>query len=77
MNIKELAEPNSTLLNELLEDIKKEEISKRTQSRLHHGTQSSGNLFKRPEGSFKTLSKQILLKSIMKKIKIRIKILFL
>ncbi len=59
MNIKELAEPNSTLLNELLEDIKKEEISKRTQSRLHHGTQSSGNLFKRPEGSFKTLSKLI------------------
>ncbi|PPR33870.1 MAG: TPR repeat-containing protein YrrB [Alphaproteobacteria bacterium MarineAlpha6_Bin5] len=59
MSIKELADPNSTLLKELLKDIEKEEISKRTQSRLHHGTQSSGNLFKRPEGSFKTLSKLI------------------
>ena len=57
MSIKELAEPNSNLLKELLKDIEKEEISKRTQSRLHHGTQSSGNLFKRPEGSFRTLSK--------------------
>ena len=59
MSIKELAEPNSSLLKELLKDIEKEEISKRTQSRLHHGTQSSGNLFKRSEGSFKTLSKLI------------------
>ena len=32
MNIKELAEPNSNLLKELLKDIEKEEISKRTQS---------------------------------------------
>ena len=59
MNIKELAEPNSNLLKELLKDIEKEEISKRTQSRLHHGTQSSGNLFKRQEGSFRALSKLI------------------
>ena len=59
MSIKELADPNSNLLKELLEDIEKEEISKRTQSRLHHGTQSSGNLFKRPEGSFRSLSKLI------------------
>ena len=56
MSIKELAEPNSSLLKELLNDIEKEEISKRTQSRLHHGTQSSGNLFKRTEGSFRKLS---------------------
>ena len=59
MSIKELAVPNSNLLKELLKDIQKEEISKRTQSRLHYGTQSSGNLFKRPEESFKTLSKLI------------------
>ena len=59
MSIKELAEPDSSLLKELLKDIEKEEISKRTQSRLHHGTQSSGNLFKRSEGSFRTLSKLI------------------
>ena len=59
MSIKELAEPNSHLLKELLKDIGKEEISKRTQSRLHHGMQSSGNLFKRTEKSFKTLSKLI------------------
>ncbi len=59
MSIKELKEPNSNLLKELLKDIEKEEIVKRTQSRLHHGTQSSGNLFKRSEGSFRTLSKLI------------------
>ena len=59
MSINELSEPNSLLLKELLKDIEKEEISKRTQSRLHHGTQSSGNLFKRSERSFKTLSKLI------------------
>ena len=59
MSIKELTEPDNPLLKELLKDIQKEEISKRTQSRLHHGTQSSGNLFKRPESSFKTLSKLI------------------
>ncbi|PPR35251.1 MAG: TPR repeat-containing protein YrrB [Alphaproteobacteria bacterium MarineAlpha6_Bin4] len=59
MSIKELSEPDSPLLKELLQDIQKEEISKRTQSRLHHGTQSSGNLFKRSEGSFKTLAKLI------------------
>ena len=59
MSINELTEPDNPLLKELLNDIEKEEISKRTQSRLHHGTQSSGNLFKRPENSFKTLSKLI------------------
>jgi len=59
MNIKELTVSNSSLLKELLRDIQKEEIIKRTQSRLHHGTQSSGNLFKRSEGSFRTLAKLI------------------
>ena len=59
MNIKELLVPNSNLLKELLRDIQKEEIAKRTQSRLHHGTQSSGNLFKRSEESFRTLAKLI------------------
>jgi len=59
MSIKELAEPGSPLLKDLLNDIEKEEISKRTQSRLHHGSQSAGNLFKRPEKSFQSLSKLI------------------
>ena len=59
MSIKELTEPGSPLLKELLNDIEKEEISKRTQSRLHHGNQSAGNLFKRSENSFKILSKLI------------------
>jgi tetratricopeptide (TPR) repeat protein len=59
MNIKELSVPNSNLLKDLLRDIEKEEIAKRTQSRLHHGTQSSGNLFKRSEESFRTLAKLI------------------
>ncbi len=54
--IEELAEPNSSLLAELLNDISHAEISQRKQSRLHHGVQSSGNLFKRPEASFQKLA---------------------
>ncbi len=54
--IDELTAPNSALLAELLSDINQAEISLRKQSRLHHGVQSSGNLFKRPEASFQKLA---------------------
>jgi len=57
--IKELAKPNSTLLKQLLKDVHEVEIAERMQSRLHHGKQSAGNLFKRSENSFVTLSKLI------------------
>lgn len=55
-SIKELAEPDSPLLKELLHDIDQAEISARQQSRLHNGIQSSGNLFKRKEASFRKLA---------------------
>lgn len=55
-NIEALSAPNSALLAELLSDINHAEISQRKQSRLHHGIQSSGNLFKRPEASFQKLA---------------------
>jgi uncharacterized protein (TIGR02466 family) len=58
-NIQALSEPNSALLAELLSDINSAEISQRKQSRLHHGTQSSGNLFKRPEASFRKLAELV------------------
>ena len=58
-SIKELAKPNSTLLKQLLKDVHEVEIAERMQSRLHHGKQSAGNLFKRSENSFITLSKLI------------------
>ncbi len=57
--IEALAEPDSPILKELLHDIDQAEISARQQSRLHNGTQSSGNLFKRPETSFKKLASLI------------------
>lgn len=57
--IKELAKPDSTLLKQLLKDVHEVEIAERMQSRLHHGKQSAGNLFKRSENSFITLSKLI------------------
>lgn len=55
-SIQALAEPNSELLRELLHDIDSAEIAERKQGRLHHGTQSAGNLFKRAENSFRTLA---------------------
>ena len=51
-----LATPNSILLADLLHDINNTEIAERKQGRLHYGTQSAGNLFKRPEASFQTLA---------------------
>ncbi|MDO9315234.1 MAG: tetratricopeptide repeat protein [Burkholderiaceae bacterium] len=51
-----LASPDSELRDRLLVDIASAEIAARKQGRLYNGTQSSGNLFKRPEASFRQLS---------------------
>jgi uncharacterized protein (TIGR02466 family) len=56
--IPELAE-NSDLLHSLLHDIHHADIAERKQARLTNGKQSAGNLFKRPEASFKALSELI------------------
>lgn len=58
-SIPELAKPDSELLKSLLHDINNTEIAERKQGMLHFGTQSAGNLFKRPEASFRTLSELI------------------
>lgn len=55
-SIEVLAAENSQLLNDLLRDINNAEIAERKQGRLHYGIQSAGNLFKRPEASFRTLA---------------------
>ncbi len=55
-SIEQLAEPNSKLLKQLLTDIENKDIAERVQGMLHHGKQSAGNLFKRPEASFRTLA---------------------
>lgn len=54
-SIPELAEPNSALLRQLLIDIENTDIAERVQGMLINGKQSAGNLFKRPEASFRTL----------------------
>jgi uncharacterized protein (TIGR02466 family) len=54
--IDELAAPGSDLLAALIHDVASAEIAARRQGRLHHGEQSAGNLFKRPEASFRTLA---------------------
>ena len=46
---------NSALLKGLLNDIETVEIAEKQQGRLHYGKQSAGNLFKRPEASFREL----------------------
>jgi uncharacterized protein (TIGR02466 family) len=56
--IPELA-PNSQLLKDLLHDIQNADIAERVQGMLHHGKQSAGNLFKRPEPSFRMLAELI------------------
>ncbi|HSI43260.1 MAG TPA: tetratricopeptide repeat protein [Methylotenera sp.] len=58
-SIPQLAEANSQLLKDLLHDINNTEIAERKQGMLHFGTQSAGNLFKRPEASFRTLAELI------------------
>lgn len=59
-SISELAEENSPLLKQLLIDIENRDIAERVQGMLHYGRQSAGNLFKRPEGSFKQLATLVL-----------------
>lgn len=59
-SIPELAQPNSPLLATLLHDIEHADIAERVQGMLHYGKQSAGNLFKRPESSFKQLAQLIL-----------------
>ncbi|WP_020182970.1 tetratricopeptide repeat protein [Methylotenera sp. 1P/1] len=51
--------PNSALLNALLHDIHHADIAERKQARLTNGKQSAGNLFKRPEASFRQLAELI------------------
>lgn len=58
-SIAPLAAPDSRLLSDLLRDITHTEIAERKQGRLHHGIQSAGNLFKRPEPAFKLLASLI------------------
>lgn len=58
-SIPQIAEPNSPLLKDLLHDINNTEIAERKQGMLHFGTQSAGNLFKRPEASFRMLAELI------------------
>ena len=53
--IPELVSDNFSLVNDLLHDINQADIGLRKQSRLTVGIQSSGNLFKRKEKSFKAL----------------------
>lgn len=49
----------SGLLNDLLRDVNFAEIAERKQGRLYHGIQSAGNLFKRPEESFRKLGELV------------------
>jgi uncharacterized protein (TIGR02466 family) len=57
--VEALKNPQDDLLKSLLHDINETEISERKQSRLVNGVQSSGNLFKRKESSFKRLAQEI------------------
>ncbi len=57
--IPELSQADSPLLKALLNDIHNAEIAERVQGMLHNGKQSAGNLFKRPEASFRTLGELV------------------
>ena len=59
-SIPELTHSNSPLLQQLLTDIESTDIAERVQGMLCHGKQSTGNLFKRPEDSFKQLAALVL-----------------
>jgi uncharacterized protein (TIGR02466 family) len=54
-----ILEADGKLLKDLLNDINTADIAKRKQGRLTNGQQSAGNLFKRPEQSFRTLAELI------------------
>jgi len=58
-SIKELAEPNSQFLADLLNDINNTAIEVRAQGMIINGKQSAGNLFKRPEASFRKLGELV------------------
>jgi uncharacterized protein (TIGR02466 family) len=47
---------DSALLKQLLQDIEICDVEEKMQGRLHNGVQSSGNLFKRSEASFRQLA---------------------
>ena len=49
----------SELLEDLLRDVNFAEIAERKQGRLYYGIQSAGNLFKRPEESFRKLGELV------------------
>lgn len=49
----------SPLLVQLLQDIAQADIAERKQARLTNGKQSAGNLFKRPEASFRALAELV------------------
>ena len=57
--VDELKDSKSDLLSSLLRDINEADIAERMQSRLVNGIQSSGNLFKRKEPSFRRLAEAI------------------
>ncbi len=54
-----LLDNNAKLLKDLLNDIHNAHIAERKQGRLTNGQQSAGNLFKRPEASFRQLAELI------------------
>jgi uncharacterized protein (TIGR02466 family) len=56
---KPLLDKNNPLLKDLLNDIHNADIAERVQGMLHNGKQSAGNLFKRPESSFRALAELI------------------
>ncbi|NOT15725.1 MAG: tetratricopeptide repeat protein [Methylotenera sp.] len=58
-SITELAEPNSQFLQDLLNDIDNTAIEVRAQGMIINGKQSAGNLFKRPEASFRKLGELV------------------
>ena len=58
-SIPELAEPDSQFLKDLLRDIDNTAIEVRAQAMIINGKQSAGNLFKRPEASFRKLGEII------------------
>lgn len=58
-SIKELAEPDSQFLKDLLNDINNTAIEVRAQGMIINGKQSAGNLFKRPEASFRKLGELV------------------
>lgn len=58
-SIPELAEPDSQLLKDLLRDIDNTAIEVRAQAMIINGKQSAGNLFKRPETSFRKLGELV------------------